>query len=102
MQELWLELGGSIWDGFYGTLTSCVYFQFADGEDYVALADAPVSFMAGNEVGTIVCENVTIINDVDTVESDQSFTVSANSSDPVVITPISQVTVTIVDDDGEN
>ena len=84
-----------------GSLHYIVYFQFAEGEDYIALANAVVSFVAGNEVRTIVCENVTIVNDMDTVEPEQSFTVSASSSDPVVITPISQVTVTIEDDDGE-
>lgn len=77
------------------------YFKFSEEEDYVALVDAAVNFMAGNEVGTIVCENVTIVNDMDTVEPDQSFTVTASSTDPVTITPLSQVTVTIVDDDGE-
>lgn len=77
------------------------HFQLAEGTDYIPLIDAEVTFLAGNEVGTVVCENVTIVDDMDTIEPDQTFMVSANSSDPVIITPNSQVVITIVDNDGE-
>lgn len=52
-------------------------------------------------MGITVCENVTIIDDEDIVEPDQSFSVTASSTDPVNIEPISMAVVTIIDNDGE-
>ena len=72
-----------------------------EGNDFIDLIDATLTFMPGDDIGTMVCENVTIVNDMDTVEPDQTFTVSLNSSDPVVIAPTAEATVTIVDDDSE-
>lgn len=51
-------------------------------------------------MGTVVCVNVTIINDVDVIEPDQTFSVLLTSSAPVIIEPISEVAITILDDDG--
>ena len=62
--------------------------------------NAPLVFMAGDDLGTTVCENVTIVDDIDTVEPDQTFSVIASSSDPVIISPVSEAEVTITDDDG--
>ena len=60
-----------------------------------------MTFVPGNDVGTMVCVNVLIVDDMVTIEPDQSFTILASSNDPVIIAPISEATVTIVDNDGE-
>ena len=62
---------------------------------------ARVEFMSGDALGTTACQNVTIIDD-DPVETNETFTVSASSSDPVNISPVSQSEVTIFDNDGES
>ena len=63
--------------------------------------NSPLIFLPGDEVGTIVCLNITIIDDSGTVEPEQTFLVVANSSDPVIISPISEMTVSIIDDDSK-
>ena len=64
------------------------------------VSHSPFSFMAGDEIGTIYCFNVLIIDD-DIIEPEQTFFVRANSTDPVIIAPISEVAITIIDDDGK-
>ena len=75
------------------------YF-YADGDEYIGIMNAPVVFMSGDALGTTICENVTINDDDNVIEPDQTFSVAANSSDPVNISPISKAEVTIIDDDG--
>ena len=78
----------------------CFYSVCADGADFEGIVNAGVVFMAGDPLGTTACENVTISDDM-VVEDKESFSVSASSSDPVVISPISQANVSIMDNDGE-
>ena len=57
--------------------------------------NAPVVFMSGDPVGTTACENLTVIDD-DTVEAEQTFTVSASSTNLVVFTPTSEAVASII------
>ena len=56
--------------------------------------------MAGD---TMMCVNVTIMDDL-TVEGNQSFSVSLQSdvNEPVMLTPVQQAIVVIVDDDSKS
>ena len=70
-------------------------------DDYVSVLNYPLVFMAGDPLNTAVCFNVTIVDDIDVVEPDQSFIVSLTTEDPVYLTPYVDSSVTIEDNDSE-
>ena len=72
-----------------------------DGADYQSITNAPVVFMSGDPLGMTACQNVPVIDD-NVVEAEETFVVSASSSDPVIISPTSQAEVNITDNDGES
>ena len=72
----------------------------SDVDDYLAVSSYPLVFMSGDPLNTLRCLNVSIVNDDDVIEPDQSFFVSLTSSDPVYIAPFAESAVTIQDNDG--
>jgi hypothetical protein len=79
------------------SLICCVNFPTAPG-DYVPVVDVPLSFSIGAAVNSTSCANITINDDV-IVEYDEEFTVSLTTTDPVIIEPIRESNVTIIDND---
>lgn len=78
-----------------------IFAFFIGGSDYVSLVNIPVGFMSGDPVGSTACQNVSIIDD-DVIEAEETFTVNASSSDPVIISPTAQAEVSIADNDGKS
>ena len=70
-------------------------------DDYDPVSSYPLVFMSGDPLNTAVCVNITIVDDVDVVEPDQSFIISLTTSDPVYLTPYADSSVTIQDNDSE-
>ena len=68
-------------------------------DDYISLNET-LEFPAESSLGTRICVNVTIVNDV-RVESEEDFSISLSSIDPVIIIdPDSEVlNVTILSED---
>lgn len=69
-------------------------------QDFVQLEDLPLVFSAGIPVNFMYCFNVTINDDM-LVEYDEDFLVSTTSAGPVIISPNSTKTITIVNNDCE-
>ena len=76
---------------FYNTPSNC-----SAPDDYTSTTIS-LTFTADDLMGSAMCVNITIINDV-IVEGNQSFSVSLLSGDPVVFSPTQQATVIITDD----
>ena len=73
------------------------HFLAAPG-DYVPLVDVPLSFLIGAPLNSTYCVNITINDDL-IVEYDEEFSVYLLSYDPVIIDPIYEANVTIMDND---
>lgn len=65
--------------------------------DYNLLSGFMLYFEAGSPLNSVVCANVTIIDDM-IVEPDQFFGVFLSTMDPVFLTPISSAIVIIATD----
>ena len=56
-------------------------------------------FASGSTDGATRCVDITIIDD-DSLEGDQTFTVTLSTSDPNVVIVTSRINITIIDNDG--
>ncbi len=72
-----------------------------DIADYTAVTGSLLQFQSGAVVGSIVCENITIIDNPPVENILESFNIFLSTSGPGVILVDPSGTVTIVDNDCE-
>ena len=86
-------------DNNSASVTQChvMIVIFPATSDYNPLSNFMLYFEAGSPLNSVVCANVTIIDDI-IIEPDQSFAVSLSTMDPVFLTPISSAVVIIATD----
>lgn len=69
--------------------------------DYGPLEGYPLVFQTGDAINSTACVDVDIIDD-EVVELVETFSVSLDSDDPVIIDPIQEATISIIDNDSKS
>ena len=71
-----------------------------NGSDYTGITMSPLTFSAGSSDDDMQCVNVSIIDDNDALEGDETFTVTLATRDSDVMIGNNQTVITISDNEG--